>query len=106
MGRSPIGNQNQTSLDPDRPGSGVRDPAKASEHQVSFCLTFGVPPSITHHHLKPMKTITVDSMSKDEMTSHLADVIDSQDSKLLNLYAERRILWFAVAFFASLTFAF
>ena len=53
-----------------------------------------------------MKTITVDSMSKDEMTSHLADVIDSQDSKLLNLYAERRILWFAVAFFASLTFAF
>lgn len=53
-----------------------------------------------------MKTITVDSMSKEEMTSHLAEVIDSQDSKLLNLYAERRILWTAVAFFACITFLF
>ena len=53
-----------------------------------------------------MKTITVESLAKDEAISHMAEIVDSQDSKLVDLHAERRILWTAVAFFASITFLF
>lgn len=36
--------------------------------------------------------MNINSLSKEEMTSHLAEVIDTQDSKILNLYQERRAL--------------
>ena len=37
--------------------------------------------------------MNITSLPKDEMTSHLADVIDSQDSKLIALHQEKRVLW-------------
>lgn len=37
--------------------------------------------------------MNITSLSKEEMTSHLAEVIDSQDSKILTLHQEKRMLW-------------
>lgn len=37
--------------------------------------------------------MNISTLTKDEMTSHLAEVIDSQDSKILALQQERRALW-------------
>ena len=31
-------------------------------------------------------------LNKDEMTSHLAEIIDSQDSKILTLHQQQRVL--------------
>lgn len=36
--------------------------------------------------------MNITSLSKDEMASHLAEVIDSQDSKIFTLYQERKVL--------------
>ena len=37
--------------------------------------------------------MNIDRLPREEMASHLADVIDSQDSKLLALHQEKRVLW-------------
>lgn len=37
--------------------------------------------------------MNITSLPKDEMASHLAEVIDSQDSKIISLYQERRALF-------------
>lgn len=37
--------------------------------------------------------MNIHTLPKDEMTSHLAEVIDSQDRKLIDLHQERKILW-------------
>ena len=36
--------------------------------------------------------MNINSLPKDEMASHLAEVIDTQDTKILNLHQERRAL--------------
>ena len=41
--------------------------------------------------------MNINTLPKDEMTSHLAEVIDSQDHKLINLHQERKILWLLLA---------
>ena len=41
--------------------------------------------------------MNITSLPKDEMASHLADVIDSQDSKIISLYQERRALMIILA---------
>ena len=37
--------------------------------------------------------MNINTLSKDEMASHLAEVIDSQDTKILNLHQEKKVLW-------------
>ena len=37
--------------------------------------------------------MNIDRLTRDEMASHLAEVIDSQDTKLLALHQEKRVLW-------------
>ena len=37
--------------------------------------------------------MNLNTLPRDEMASHLADVIDSQDSKLIALHQEKRMLW-------------
>ena len=37
--------------------------------------------------------MNINSLPKDEMTSHLAEVIHTQDSKIIGLHQEKRVLW-------------
>ncbi|MDC3010102.1 hypothetical protein OAZ06_04040 [Synechococcus sp. AH-736-G20] len=41
--------------------------------------------------------MSINALPKDEMASHLAEVIDSQDSKLIALHQEKRVLWILLA---------
>ena len=50
--------------------------------------------------------MNINSVPKDEMTSHLGEVIDTQDSKIFNLYQERRVLFICVAFLFTSNFLF
>lgn len=37
--------------------------------------------------------MNINSLNKDDMASHLAEVIDAQDSKIFNLHQEKKVLW-------------
>ena len=43
----------------------------------------------------------IDSMPKAEMASHLAEVIDSQDQKILRLHQQQQILVIALGILAT-----
>ena len=47
--------------------------------------------------LHPPTTMNINTLPRDEMASHLAEVIDSQDSKLIALHQEKRVLWLLLA---------
>ena len=37
--------------------------------------------------------MNINTLPRDEMASHLAEVIHTQDSKIINLHQEKRVLW-------------
>lgn len=50
--------------------------------------------------------MNINALPRDEMASHLADVIDSQDSKLIALHQEKRVLWILLGIVTTYTLLF
>ena len=50
--------------------------------------------------------MNINTLTKDEMASHLADVIDSQDRQIGTLKSERTLLWYLLAFTLTFTILF
>ena len=40
----------------------------------------------------PLRTLKIESLNRDEMTSHVAEILDGQDDRIFSLKAEVRVL--------------
>ena len=50
--------------------------------------------------------MNINTLTRDEMASHLAEVIDTQDAKILTLHQERRVLWLLLGMTTTLSILF
>ena len=50
--------------------------------------------------------MNITTLSKDEMTSHLAEVLDDQDNQIDTLKTERKVLWYLLAFALTINLIF